>query len=217
VLAVVMTGAGQHFSTGADLKSMAPAMMEKGGINDVLRRGSGRVTTLMIDFPKLIVAAVNGPVAGYPAALLGLFDVVYVSEKASYSVPFLQLGIVPEACSSYTLPRTVGVSKANEILLTGRTVSADELVALGIASAKLSAENFADAVVAKVAAQVKSTAPSSVLHSKRLLRPTQVRAALHAVNEEETLSFVAQFAAGVPMKRFAAVQQRLANNKKSKL
>jgi peroxisomal 3,2-trans-enoyl-CoA isomerase len=207
VQVVVVTGSGPYFSTGADVRSIAGADFE--GLEKILREGSGKTTTMMIDFPKLIVAAVNGPVVGYPAGLLGVFDIVYVSTKASYSMPFLHLGIGPEGCSSVTLPAAAGTSVANDVLVTNRRLSADEMVRVGIAARMFDSAGFIDTVVAEVTKAVKGAAPSSVVNSKRLIRDA-FRVRLHEANEAETANVIAQFKSGVAIKRFMAVARGLA-------
>eukprot|EP00672_Neobodo_designis_P025756 CAMPEP_0174846226 /NCGR_PEP_ID=MMETSP1114-20130205/12194_1 /TAXON_ID=312471 /ORGANISM="Neobodo designis, Strain CCAP 1951/1" /LENGTH=274 /DNA_ID=CAMNT_0016080491 /DNA_START=28 /DNA_END=853 /DNA_ORIENTATION=- len=207
VKAVVITGSGKYFSTGADVRAIAAGVMENpDSMGDVLRNGSAKVCTMLIDFPKLVVAAVNGPVVGFPAGLLGVFDTVYVSTTASYSMPFLHLGIVPEGGSSFTLPATAGRAVANDVLLHGRVLNADEMVRHGIAARKLdcTGDDFRKAAVDLVASGVKKCASSSLLEAKRLIN-VEHKARLHAANKAETDTVVSQFAKGIPIKRFAAV------------
>jgi len=69
----------------------------------------------LITFPKPVVVAVNGPAVGFGMALLALCDVVYASDKASFSCPYTRLCQTPEACASYTLPKILGSAMVSEL------------------------------------------------------------------------------------------------------
>lgn len=216
VRAIVVTGAGSFFSAGADVSAVAKSVMGGAGpaaMEDTLRNGSCKFTDVVIDVKKPLIAAVNGAVVGYPAALLGVFDIVYVSSAASYQVPFLHLAIVPEACSSFTLPRTVGVATANDILMHNRKLSAKELVDLRIAARELPAEGFLDATLALVRRGVGAAAASSLIQAKELIRGP-LRAELHKVNKDETDRLVGQFNGGEPFERFMAMAEALKAKKR---
>ncbi|KAL8571758.1 hypothetical protein ACOMHN_051125 [Nucella lapillus] len=79
-----------------------------------------------IDFPKPLIALVNGPAIGVAVTLLGLCDAVYCSDKATFQTPFTQLAQSAEGCSSYVFPRLMGTAKATEILLFNRKITAQE-------------------------------------------------------------------------------------------
>jgi peroxisomal 3,2-trans-enoyl-CoA isomerase len=131
-------------------------------------------------------------------------------------MPFLQLGIVPEGGSSYTLPKTVGRAVANDVLLHGRTLSADEMVKHGLAAQKLdcTGDAFRTAAIELVASGVKKSAASSLVEAKRLIN-MEFKERLHAANNAETETVISQFSKGVPIKRFMAVAGAI--GKKSKL
>jgi peroxisomal 3,2-trans-enoyl-CoA isomerase len=219
VKAVILTGNGPFFSTGADVAEAAERAMSGEGPEKVgqnIRNYPVVLTQTLIDFPKFAVAAVNGPVVGYPAGLLGLFDMVFVAEGATYQTPFMQLGLVPEAGSSFTIPRNAGHAMAADLLFTGRKLTAAEMVNCGIASRVLPNEQFREKVVALVAGTAKSNSASSLIAAKAMLR-APMRTELARVNLREADGLVARFQSGEPMERFAAVFAELQGKKKSKL
>lgn len=129
VRAVIVTGAGRGFCAGADLG-------EGGGTFDatgseearggVPRDGGGRVTLRLFELTKPIIAAVNGPAVGVGATMTLPMDVRIASEAARFGFVFARRGLVPEACSSWFLPRVVGISQAMEWVMSGRVFPAAE-------------------------------------------------------------------------------------------
>lgn len=221
VKAVVLTGAGQFFSTGADVAQAAQKMIEGSGdvseLTATLRSGPITLTQTIIDFPKLLVAAVNGPVVGFPAGLLGLCDLVFVSETATYSTPFMHLGLVPEGASSHTIPRIVGSALAMDLLLTNRKLSAAEMVSSGLASRVLPAgDAFVPKALEIVEKGAAASAAGSLVEAKRLIRGLNAEK-LRADYKVEADALVARFEGGEPMKRFAKLFMKMGERKQSKL
>lgn len=209
IQAVVITGNGRFFSTGADVSEGAERMMQGEGMDELpkhIAKHPAPLTAAMIHFPKLLVAAVNGPVIGYPAAQLPLYDMVLVHPSATMQVPLLHVGLAQEGLSSYTLIRTIGRARANDMLITGRTLNAQEMVQFGVASRLIEAEST-DAFVKKacevVAQGCQDCAVSSMLASKKLQRAseTETMVKLHKL---ETEALMEQFLSGEPLERFAA-------------
>ncbi|CAN0264817.1 unnamed protein product [Pylaiella littoralis] len=170
VLAVVLTGAGEYFTSGADIKEL-----QTGAVSTVpmLQQPFGAFSTAVLRFPKLLVAAVNGPAVGVGVTLLPHCDVVYANggvapappscsrddgerrrrgdtrdegrvagkDGASFWTPFFRLAIVPEFCSSVTFPEVMGMSLSNEMLILGRKLSAQEALASGLVSTVVTADS----------------------------------------------------------------------------
>ena len=218
IRAVVVTGNGKFFTTGADVQEAAEKAMEGDGPEQIaasLRKYPISLTQAFIEFPKFLIAAVNGPVVGYPAGQLGLYDLVFVAESATLQLPFMQLGLVPEAGSSFTLQRVMGHPLACDLLFTGRTLSATEMVQCGVASRVLPDAGFLGAVLAIVATAAAENSPRSLMHAKRLMR-APLRRTLDEVNKGEADALVAMFESGEPAKRFAKKFMAM-REKKSKL
>lgn len=216
ISAVIVTGSGKYFTTGADVGEAAARALEGATIDDLLdniRKGPVVLTQALIDFPKFAVAAVNGPVVGYPAGLLGLFDMVVVSQSASFQIPFLQLGLIPEAGSSVTLPKIVGSQMMTDLLLTNRLLSAEEMVAAGLASRLLPDEGFGLAVAQLVEKGVAASSSASIVAAKALLRAS-TRDELTKANAREADAICQRFQSGEPEKRFAKVFMGIGRKKK---
>ncbi|PAA82952.1 hypothetical protein BOX15_Mlig018253g5, partial [Macrostomum lignano] len=185
VKAMVITGAGEYFSSGNDLSSftnLKPGVtMEQMAAdgNAILRR----FVAAFIDFPKPLIALVNGPAVGISVSTLGLYDQVFASDSATFHMPFSSLGQTPEGCSSYTLPRIMGLSAAASLVMFNRKISAQEALSCGLVSRVFPAASFAaeaGAAVEEIAALPRQT----LIYAKQLLREP-IRAELHATNERE--------------------------------
>uniref|UniRef100_A0A3Q2Z2N8 Enoyl-CoA delta isomerase 2 n=1 Tax=Hippocampus comes TaxID=109280 RepID=A0A3Q2Z2N8_HIPCM len=108
----VFTGAGDFYCSGNDLSNFTK--IPEGGAEQMAKAGGEllrRYVKAFIDFPKPLVAVVNGPAVGISVTVMGMFDLVYATESATFHTPFSQLGQSPEGCSSYTFPRIMGLGK----------------------------------------------------------------------------------------------------------
>jgi enoyl-CoA hydratase/carnithine racemase len=129
VRAIVVTGAGRGFCSGADLSALTAGPEALRGYAPTLED----LPTVALDLRKPVVAAVNGPVAGIGFALMLACDVRFVAEDATLSTTFARLGLVAEYGLAWLLPRVVGTARAAEILLSGRTLTAQEAARIGLA------------------------------------------------------------------------------------
>ncbi|MGF1454369.1 MAG: crotonase/enoyl-CoA hydratase family protein [Alphaproteobacteria bacterium] len=142
VRAIVFTGAGRAFCAGADLSAGAETFdydTRSGGASQTvdysdprLRDGGGLLTLRLFECLKPVIAAVNGPAVGVGATMQLAMDVRLASENAKFGFVFARRGIVPEACSSWFLPRAVGISKALEWTYSGRVFPASEALEAGL-------------------------------------------------------------------------------------
>ncbi|EAP83457.1 crotonase/enoyl-CoA hydratase family protein [Sulfitobacter sp. EE-36] len=135
VRAVVVTGAGRAFCAGADISGGTKGFVdvEKRKVGDgIVRDGGGLLTLRIFDSLKPVIAAVNGAAVGVGATMQLPMDMRLASEDAKFGFVFSRRGIVPEACSSWFLPRVVGISKAMEWSTTGRIFDAQEALSAGL-------------------------------------------------------------------------------------
>ena len=158
VRAIIVTGAGRGFCAGADLSAGGNTFNAEARDDreDGLHRdGGGRVTLRIFECKKPIIAAINGAAVGIGATMTLPMDIRLCSTKAKFGFVFSRRGIVPEACSSYFLPRVVGISQALEWCYSGRVFPGDEALAGGLvrsihqpddllAAAKVIAREIAD-------------------------------------------------------------------------
>jgi enoyl-CoA hydratase/carnithine racemase len=138
------------------------------------------------DFPKPIVAAVNGPAVGIGTTLLLHCDLIYSGESAKFQMPFVNLGLVPEFASSYLLPLRVGQAKASEWLLSGKTFGAEEAKVSGLINEVYKDEQFFSAALHQAQALAKQP-KDSLLITKRLMKQTYMAKTLQALDEEGEL------------------------------
>jgi len=135
VKAIIVTGAGRAFCAGADLSSggntfNSDARSDRSsGINP---DGGGRLTLRLYELNKPIIAAINGPAVGVGVTMTLAMDIRLASTQAKFGFVFARRGIVPEACSSYFLPRAVGISKALEWCYSGKVFPAQEAMDGGL-------------------------------------------------------------------------------------
>ena len=136
VRAIIVTGAGRAFCAGMDLGSgnetfdyqRRDAQMQM----EEHRDGGGQLTLRIFESIKPIIAAINGPAVGIGITMTLPMDIRIAASGAKFGFVFTRRGIVPEACSSWFLPRLVGISRALEWVMSGRLFSADEAVAGGL-------------------------------------------------------------------------------------
>ncbi len=150
VRAVVLTGAGRGFCPGQDL---AFAVQNGAGGNGFsysshLRAHYDPLILGMQAFPKPIIAAINGVAAGAGMSLALACDLRIAAETASFIQAFVKVGLVPDSGSTWMLPRLIGMTRAMDMMLTGRKVSADEALEWGIVNRVVPNEQLMDVVYA---------------------------------------------------------------------
>jgi enoyl-CoA hydratase/carnithine racemase len=171
VRAVVVTGAGRGFCAGADLGAGGATFdwrERDGGEAGVPRDGGGQVALRIFDCVKPVIAAINGPAVGVGITMTLPMDVRIAAAGTKIGFVFARRGIVPEACSSWFLPRIVGISQALEWAETGRVFSSEEALAGGLVRSLHPADEVVGAARA-LALEIAGSAPVSVALARRMM------------------------------------------------
>ncbi|MEA2209565.1 MAG: hypothetical protein QOF54_2042 [Solirubrobacteraceae bacterium] len=179
VRAIVVTGAGRGFCAGADLAAggetfdyaarAQEASLLTPGAGGVPRDNGGQFTLRIFASTKPVIGAINGPAVGVGATMTLPMDVRLAADDARIGFVFARRGIVPEACSSWFLPRVVGISRAIEWVSTGRVFSAQEGLDAGLLRSLHSAEELLPAARALAREIAENTAPVSVALARQMM------------------------------------------------
>jgi enoyl-CoA hydratase/carnithine racemase len=170
VRAVVITGAGRAFCAGADLGRGGDSFRPPERASRAAEPERGDATNALWPFQmrKPVIAALNGHAIGVGITFPMTCDLRYVAEDAKIQFAFVRRGVIPELASHVIVPRVVGLSRAADLLLSGRMISGREAAELGLASRALPRDEVLPAALAH-AREFRAAAPASVALSKRLL------------------------------------------------
>ena len=174
VHALIITGKGRAFCAGADLSSgqdtFNPSFDNFAVQESDFRRDSGGILTLrMYKFLKPIVMACNGPAVGIGASMQLAADIRLASDQARFGFVFNNRGIVPDACSSWFLPKIVGISRALELTYSGRIIDAQEALQLNLVSSIHDPENLLSNALDITKKMVQNSAPVSISLTRQML------------------------------------------------
>ncbi len=173
VRALIVTGAGRGFCAGADLTAGGETFA--GGSGDapaeggVVRDGGGLLTLRIFECLKPVIGAINGAAVGVGVTMTLPMDVRLASTSARFGFVFARRGLVPEACSSWFLPRVVGISAAAEWCYSGRVFEAAEAAERGLVRSLHAPDELLPAARAIAAEIAASTAPVSVALTRQML------------------------------------------------
>jgi len=172
VRAVIVTGAGRGFCAGADL-SAGGSTFDHGGSDEmfgrVARDGGGMVSLRIFECVKPVIAAINGPAVGVGVTMTLPMDIRLASTSAKIGFVFARRGIVPEACSSWFLPRIVGISQALQWCYSGRVFTAEEALAGGLVRSIHEPDDLLPAARAIAAEIADNTSPVSVALTRKMM------------------------------------------------
>ena len=207
VRAIVLTGAGRGFCAGADMERLSSAVA---GATDLkppasyptegLAANFAQSCSYILGLDKPVIAGINGPVAGIGLVIALFCDIRYMAAGAKLTTAFARRGLIAEHGISWMLPRLIGPMNAMDLLLSARTVTAEEAAALGLVR-QLPAEGFAEAVQARAAEIANLSSPRSTRIVKRqvyeALFQSLAEASSIAYREQEACRDTADFREGV--------------------
>jgi enoyl-CoA hydratase len=162
--AVVLTGAGEVFSAGADLKVVA-----QGRAMDIARGKGGFAGIVTRDFPKPLIAAVNGPALAGGFEIVLSCDLVIASDTARFGIPEVQRGLMAAAGGLIRLPKRVPLAIALELAMTGDPIDANRALALGLVNRVVNRDRVVDEATA-LAERIGQNSPIAVRQSRQLVR-----------------------------------------------
>jgi 2-(1,2-epoxy-1,2-dihydrophenyl)acetyl-CoA isomerase len=173
VRAVVLTGEGRGFCSGADLGALRDRYErgERPKPSIILRDGYNRLIALLSDVPKPVVAAINGVAAGAGVSVALACDFRIASADATFSTAFVRIGLIPDSGASYFLPRTIGLAKALELSLTGERIDADTAQRIGLVTRVVPADAVGSEAAA-LAGRLSELPTAATGLIKRIFRET---------------------------------------------
>ncbi|MAT49992.1 MAG: enoyl-CoA hydratase [Porticoccaceae bacterium] len=176
VRVVILTGTGNVFSAGGNVKTMTKYFDGKGmdpaDIRREYRDGIQRLARALFELEVPVIAAVNGYAVGAGNDITCMCDIRIAASNAAFAESFVKLGIVPGDGGAWLLPRVVGMSKAAEMAFTGDMISADEALAYGLVSRVVAPDQLMDEALA-LAGRIARNPGQALRMTKRLLREGQ--------------------------------------------
>jgi enoyl-CoA hydratase/carnithine racemase len=171
VRAVIVTGAGRGFCAGADLASGGDTFdaRKRDAVAGAMRDNGGELTLRIFESKKPVIAAINGPAVGVGATMTLPMDIRLAADDARMGFVFARRGIIPEACSSWFLPRVVGINRAMEWVATGRVFSAQEALEGGLVRSLHPKDELLDVARALGREIAENTAAVSVALARQLM------------------------------------------------
>ncbi len=185
---MILNGRGRGFCAGADLNRLVEVQESDKDHRKKLRFGSLDLPRAFIQYPKPIIAAINGPSYGFGFTVTLTCDIRLASERAKFSCAFVRIGVTPEFCSTYFLPRLIGYGKAAELIFTARPFDAHEALEIGAVN-QIFPHNRLMPEAKKIAKQIASMPPTAVQKSKEILRHG-MQSTLDQVIQHESMVFL---------------------------
>jgi len=188
VRVLILTGRGRGFCAGADLSRFVEFQESDKDHRKKSRFGSLDFPRAFMQYPKPIIAAINGPAYGFGFTVTLTCDIRLASERAKFSCAFVRIGVTPEFCSTYFLPRLIGYGKAAELVFTARPFGAREALEIGAIN-QIVPHHRLMPEAKKIAKQIASMPPTAVQRSKEILRHG-MQSTLDQVIQHEAMVFL---------------------------
>jgi len=189
VRVIILTGNGDTFCSGGDIREMAEGRLHAWGMKKFLWEGVHRIALTLEDLDKPIIAAINGAAMGAGMDMALMCDLRVCSDKARLAESYIRMGLIPGDGGAYFLPRLVGTSKALELLLTGDVLTASEALSMGIVNRVVSHDALMEETM-KLAMQIADKPPLAVRMMKRTVYQAQtstLRAHLDCISSHMAL------------------------------
>ncbi len=185
---MILTGRGRAFCAGADLNRFVEFQEKDKDHKKKTRFGSLDLPRAFIQYPKPIIAAINGPAYGFGFTVTLTCDIRLASERANFSCAFVRIGVTPEFCSTYFLPRLIGYGKAAELVFTARPFDAREALEIGTIN-RVFPHHRLMPEAKKMAEKIASMPFTAVQKSKEILRHG-LQSTLDQVIQHESMVFL---------------------------
>jgi len=185
IRAVVLTGAGKGFCTGADLSRRGAGPTGPGAAREMMRTRSQRLIRAVWELEKPVVAAVNGVAAGLGAHLAFASDLIIAAADARFIEVFVRRGIAVDGGGAYLLPRLIGLAKAKELVFFGDDLSADDALRIGLINKVVPADQLHAA--AKEWAERLATGPTFAIGMSKRLLNRSLESDLETALDEEAM------------------------------
>jgi len=185
---VILTGRGRGFCAGADLNRFKEYQEDDRDHRRKSRFGSIDLPRAFVQYPKPLIAAINGPAYGFGFTVTLTCDIRLASENAKFSCAFVRIGVTPEFCSTYFLPRLIGYGKAAELIFTARPIDAHEAFEMGAVDKVLPHDQLLPEAK-KMASQIASMPSGAIQKAKELLRHG-MQSTLEQVIQYESMAFL---------------------------
>jgi enoyl-CoA hydratase/carnithine racemase len=189
VKVVIVTGKGDSFCSGGDIRDMAEGKLRSWEMKKFLWEGVHRIALALEDLDKPVIAAINGSAMGAGLDMALMCDLRVCSDKAKLAESYILLGLIPGDGGAYFLPRLVGVAKALELFLTGDVIGTEEALRLGIVNRVVPHDRLMEETAA-LAMKIASKPPLAIRMMKRAVYQSQtstLRAHLDYISSQVSL------------------------------